>query len=294
MPLFPLDSAFLPGTRQGLNIVEPRYCDLCRDVVLSGARRFAVPLFQRPSHPSMPRQPARMGDLSLAEVAAVYYIEELQKAEGLVKYILHHKVIGRVRIKRLLNPRALVDRTTYARAVVEDFVDTDTDAECSAAEEAATDRFREVVALHADLGDAEPVRFVDLVPAGNMMTRGDDGGLWQTANLWQALFRERVGALRTRQSIAEQRLVVDWLKRSGKNLRDLVNKNGNRMGIRLQDLPEAVQLQYWRLREEFEEEAAPLARQGTCFGQALLQADTHTRRLEVMETVMGPDRKSVV
>lgn len=46
MPLFPLDSAFLPGTRQGLNIVEPR----CRD------RRGGAALAPQPNPPMTPSE----------------------------------------------------------------------------------------------------------------------------------------------------------------------------------------------------------------------------------------------
>jgi hypothetical protein len=49
----------------------------------------------------------------------------LQASDGEVKYVCQHKVIGRVRVKRLLNPRSLLDRRSYLRAVVEDLTDAD-------------------------------------------------------------------------------------------------------------------------------------------------------------------------
>ena len=60
----------------------------------------------------------------VTQYGAVFYVEEFKKIDeetgGRIKYLCEHRVIGAARIKRILNPRNLKDRSTYVRAVVED------------------------------------------------------------------------------------------------------------------------------------------------------------------------------
>eukprot|EP00667_Euglena_gracilis_P006046 EG_transcript_6088 len=297
MPVFPLGVVYLPGTNHTLNIFEPRYCELYSDVILNGSRRFVVPLIQMvPSPPpATPQRPRQATDMSIAEVGVVFYIEEFQKVDeatqGSIKYICEHKVIGRVRIKRLVNPRAVVDTSTYLRAVVEDFVDVDEDVDYLQTETKLSDMFRAVASLHEKLRDAEPVRFAyDMAPPGNQMTRGDSGTFWETATLWQALFRERLTFLHMRRTRAEQELVQKWLKDQGIDLADLLGKKeASKVGIRLTDLPQELQERYKRLQEDFEEASQPIMNHVYYAFQEMLQENRHGARLELMEKVMSEE-----
>lgn len=295
MPIFPLDEPYLPGMSHTLNIFEPRYCEMYSDVILSGSRRFVVPLFMRPpaDDVEMPRQPAKMGTLALAEVGVVFYVEDFQKVEeetdGIIKYVCTHKVIGRAQIKRILNPGALVHRKTYARAVVEEIVDLDEGVDCSEKEKEVSALFREVVRLHNKLKDSEPVRFsMKRMPAGNLMDRGNDGQFWENACLWQSLFRERVLVQRVNKAKSEQRVMVEWLKEKGVDLTDIVgSEDVNNIGFRMVDTPPDLEKRYRPLREQFEEETLWDRSVLLWFCQLLVQEPQHAERLRLMEFVIA-------
>lgn len=62
-----------------------------------------------------------------AEVGVVFYLDDLtdvsEESADEVKYICNHRILGRVRILRVLNPAAWEDQSTYLLAEVEDFKD---------------------------------------------------------------------------------------------------------------------------------------------------------------------------
>merc|ERR1719277_1382596 len=97
LPLFPLQAVYLPGSEPELNIFEPRYRQMYNDILMSGARRFVTCTYD----PATGR---------FAEVGSVLYLTDLEETSAetndMIKYIGTHKVIGRVKILRVLNPRA--------------------------------------------------------------------------------------------------------------------------------------------------------------------------------------------
>ncbi|CAE8608553.1 unnamed protein product, partial [Polarella glacialis] len=91
MPLFPLGSLpYMPYTKHGLNIFEPRYRELYDKILFSGSRRFVVAVVD----PETER---------FAETGVVFYLDDLKEVSEMtqdrVKYVCEHTVIGRVRIK---------------------------------------------------------------------------------------------------------------------------------------------------------------------------------------------------
>jgi len=289
LPLFPLGNVYLPGSKHVLNIFEPRYCELYSNVILNGSRRFVVPLVV---HPGM------TGDISMGEaiakVGVIFYIDDFRKVDeetdGMLKYVCSHKVIGRANIRRIVNPSALHDTATYVRAVVEELTDSDQDVDLLDDELAASASFREVVELHQRLKDAEPVRFSgDMGAPGNLFSRGDDGTLWETATLWQSLFRERLGTLQMMRQQGEQALVKEWLKDRGIDITDLLGKNAQKAVIRIVDLPEPLQLRYKQLQADFMEQAKPLQSVYLWFFQALVQETSQAARLKLMGKVMDDE-----
>mmetsp|Transcript_15944 Transcript_15944/g.28256 ORF Transcript_15944/g.28256 Transcript_15944/m.28256 type:complete len:540 (-) Transcript_15944:195-1814(-) len=294
MPIFPLQHAVhMPGSDHVLNIFEPRYCQMYNDIIMNGSRRFVVTLIQpTPEKGEEKLMGSRKADRSIAEVGAVFYIEELNKVDeetdGMIKYVCKHKVIGLKRLKKLINPKNLGDRRTYLKAVVEDFVDEDEGEDCLTDELAMSETFRNVVQLHKRLGEAEAVRFSDSMDVpGNMGTRGESGTFWQTANLWQVLLQERLGAFQTARVVAETAMVQEFLAQQGVDLDSLVMKADNgRVGIRLADLPEGLQEKYLRLQEEFQEESKPFVNLLIFFFQSLIQEASHQKRLQMMDEVM--------
>mmetsp|Transcript_20312 Transcript_20312/g.64915 ORF Transcript_20312/g.64915 Transcript_20312/m.64915 type:complete len:328 (+) Transcript_20312:32-1015(+) len=158
MPLFPLGAAYLPHTTPVLNIFEPRYRAMYNDILFNGARRFMVTNVEPETG-------------ALAEVGVVFYLDELkevsEQTQDRVKYIGQHRVINRVRLRRVLNPSVVATRDTYLKAEVEVLSDSDQQEEGKpdeglAAEEAAAEElFVSLVDAQKSLGE-EP-RFTDAV-----------------------------------------------------------------------------------------------------------------------------------
>ena len=57
------------------------------------------------------------------------------KTQDRVKYVCEHSVIGRVKLKRVLNPADWFSRSTYLRAETDPVEDTDTDVNSSLLEQ---------------------------------------------------------------------------------------------------------------------------------------------------------------
>jgi len=112
MPIFPLGVTYLPYTTTVLNIFEPRYRQMFNDILMNGARRFAVV--------NVDSETGRF-----AEVGVIFYLDELkevsEQTDDRVKYIGTHSVKGRVEIKQVLNPSAGATRETYMKAEVVEF-----------------------------------------------------------------------------------------------------------------------------------------------------------------------------
>lgn len=113
-PLFPLGgTVYLPNTQHVLNIFEPRYRKMYNDILFSGSRQFAV---------------CYVSDTGqFAETATVFYLEDLkevsEQTKDQVKYVCKHKCTKRIRIKKVLNPKAWGDASTYLRVEAEELDD---------------------------------------------------------------------------------------------------------------------------------------------------------------------------
>jgi len=153
MPLFPLGAAYLPHTTPVLNIFEPRYRAMYNDILFNGARRFMVTNVEPETG-------------ALAEVGVVFYLDELkevsEQTQDRVKYIGQHRVINRVRLRRVLNPSVVATRDTYLKAEVEVLSDSDQQEEGKpdeglAAEEAAAEE------LFVSLVDAQKIIIIKII-----------------------------------------------------------------------------------------------------------------------------------
>ncbi len=205
MPLFPLGVTYLPHTSHVLNIFEPRYRSMYNDILMSGARRFAVV--------NIDQETGR-----LAEVGSIFYLDELkevsEQTQDRVKYVGQHSVIGRVRLRKVrhrlrvsgrqrarrpanaprspsphpahhsqptapsrparqvLNPSVMATRETYLRAEVEAIADVDDAVDTSADEAAAASQFANLVDVQAKLNE-EP-RFTASVKGTLSFARGEE------------------------------------------------------------------------------------------------------------------------
>ena len=222
LPLFPLGGiVYTPNSEHVLNIFEPRYRQMYSDILMNGTKRFVVSM----SHPSEPGRFATYGVvfelLDLKEVS--------EQTRDQIKYICSHKVTGRVKLHRVLNPEAWESRETYLRVEGTLLVD---DEEREATEEKNTNVYGELAAAvpgnpteekklrnaFADLVEIqheleEDVRFTraSIVTLATKPGAGETG-LWQTIRLWQSFVDQRLMARQNELQRDFQEKLQDFLK----------------------------------------------------------------------------------
>lgn len=281
MPIFPLGVTYLPYTTTVLNIFEPRYRQMFNDILMNGARRFAVVNID-----------AETG--RFAEVGVIFYLDELkevsEQTDDRVKYIGTHSVKGRVEIKKVLNPSAGATRETYMRAEVEEFEDEDEGEGAGAdAEKAVADKFIELIDVQTKLGE-EP-RFTEAVKTNMQLGPGtgpEERGLWGTVALWQQFLEQRAAVLGQKMQRDIQKGVVTYLKAN--SLQDeLVNARGE---VRMEDLPAPLLQEIREIQERYRDEieAADADPYSLNF-QKMLQARSHAERLELFGSILDQERK---
>jgi uncharacterized protein len=109
LPMFPLQSAFLPGEDLPLQIFEPRYAELVRDCMRDNNPRFGVVLISQ-------GREVGGGDVR-CDIGTVARITECVEAAGSGRFVLSCRTAERIRVCEWLpdNP--------YPRAVVEEWPD---------------------------------------------------------------------------------------------------------------------------------------------------------------------------
>lgn len=202
LPLFPLGGiVYTPNSEHVLNIFEPRYRQMYSDILMNGSKKFVVSM----SHPTEPGR--------FAQTGVLFELEDLKEVSeqtaDRIKFICSHKVTGRVKLHRVLNPEAWEKRDTYLRvegtvtddsgkkkdAVPNDVYGALADgAESNPKEEKALQAsFAELVELQHDL--EEDVRFTRASAASLAVKPGSgQEGLWQTIRLWQSFIEQRLMA----------------------------------------------------------------------------------------------------
>lgn len=221
LPLFPLGGiVYTPNSEHILNIFEPRYREMYSDILMNGSKKFVVSM----SHPTEPGR--------FAQTGVLFELEDLKEVSeqtaDRIKFICSHKVTGRVKLHRVLNPEAWESRDTYLRVegtVADDSgkkEDEATDkvygalagaAEGSPKEEKALrDAFTDLVDLQHDL--EEDVRFTRASAASLAVKPGPgQDGLWQTIRLWQSFIEQRLMARQNELQREFQDKLQDFLKK---------------------------------------------------------------------------------
>jgi len=113
LPVFPLGSTpYIPGTFPSLSIFEPRYRKMYDAILISGGRRFLVPI----SHPMNDQ----LKTAKCSQYCVVFYLTELndvsEKSNDQVKYLVDHVAIGIAKISHFTNPEVWKTRDTYLQA----------------------------------------------------------------------------------------------------------------------------------------------------------------------------------
>jgi len=279
MPIFPLGVTYLPYTTTVLNIFEPRYRQMFNDILMNGARRFAVV--------NVDSETGRF-----AEVGVIFYLDDLkevsEQTDDRVKYIGTHSVKGRVEIKQVLNPSAGATRETYMKAEVVEFEDVGIGAG-EDAEKVVADKFIELVEVQTKLGE-EP-RFTEAVKTNLLLGPGtsvEDRGLWGTVALWQQFLEQRAAVMGQKMQRDIQKGVVTYLKTN--SLQDeLVNARGE---VRMEDLPAPLLQEIRDIQERYRDEieAADADPYSLNF-QTMLQARSHAERLDLFGAILDQERK---
>jgi Lon protease-like protein len=218
MPLFPLGGiVYTPNSEHVLNIFEPRYRQMYTDILMNGSKRFVVAM----SHPTEKGRFAEMGVL--------FELEDLkevsEQTQDQVKYVCNHKVTGRVKMHRIINPEAWESRDTYLRvegSITDDSGKQDSNDDDDEEEEEEEEEKKEPSndvygvlsqsvqpvqgnpkeerALRTAFGDLidiqhdleEDVRFTKASVISLALKSGSGSdGLWQTIRLWQSFAEQR-------------------------------------------------------------------------------------------------------
>lgn len=270
LPVFPLGGPFMPYSKQKLNIFEPRYRELYDHILLSGSRRFVVTSVD-------PRSPA---DLRLATAGVVFYLDDLQEVSEMtqdqVKYVCDHTVIGRVRIKRVLNPSSWFDRSTYLRAETEAIEDSDGEADCWKLEGEVMDFLRKLVPLYNEL--KKPCYRADVLNAMNS-SRSEENGLWSLSEMWIQLLQADMRSSQAGFERQMQEIVKPYLKPEG---------------ISIDDLPADARAQIEQLRGDYIEQVKSTEIRQLEFAQKMIQSDTHQGRLEYFKDILDEEYRASI
>jgi Lon protease-like protein len=270
LPCFPLgDDAYLPESKPGLNIFEPRYRQMYSDILFSGGRRFIVP-------PTRQEDP---GQVKLAEVGVVFYLDDLQEVSeqtgDQVKYICKHSVIGRVRLKKVLNPRAFADRSTYLKVECEDLVDSDEDADLSEAEANVEGLVFNLQELQGRSGGR-----VGWPGATGNATRG--AGFWNMVSSWREYLLQRASLRKAQFDKDLQERIVGYLREA---------KGEVPSQISIGELPESLQKEVVQMKQQFSEDINPLVQVYRESAQVLVQSESHGERLQLLSDMLEQERK---
>lgn len=307
LPLFPLGGiVYTPNSEHTLNIFEPRYRKMYNDILMNGSKRFVVAM----SHPSERGR--------FAEIGVLFELEDLkevsEQTNDQVKYICSHRVTGRVKLHKILNPSAWESRETYLKVegtlmdantagtdtkkeLMDEFVDDDVYSrlvekakavyEAPAPKEEANLKlsFKELVKLQHDL--EEDVRFTRASIDTLAVSPGDkDEGLWTTIRLWQSYSEQRLVARQNElQREFQDKLLQFLMKEKGVKESELPSAIG------FSDLSPALQNEVKDLQKRMTVELEPLVLESTLTMQKILEAKDHAERVNLLRFFIDAERK---
>jgi len=318
LPLFPLGGVvYTPNSEHILNIFEPRYRQMYNDILMNGSKRFVVSM----SHPSEEGR--------FAQVGVLFSLEELKEVSEMtgdqVKYICNHRVTGRVRLHKVLNPEAWENRDTYLKVkgtIIDDTGDltkSDDDEEDEGIsmdeniskelvttlqkaaladaiektpeEEVLLQSFSDLVEFQHDL--SEDVRFTRASVRSFGVAEGTDidPNLWTSIRLWQSYAEQRLVAGQNEMQKEFQERLVEYLKKEQ-------GKDGGEAelpsAIGFQDLSPELQAELIDLQKRMTAELKPLLLEQTLSMQKILEAADHDERVELMRYFVDAERKRLL
>ena len=308
LPLFPLGGiVYTPNSEHILNIFEPRYREMYNDILMNGTKRFVVSM----SHPSEEGRFAQMGLL--------FHLEDLKEVSeqtaDQIKYICNHKVVGRVKLNRVLNPEVWTSRETYLRVegeIIDDTGDLDDDADGGASEKkdesVPSDVYSQLAAAAgSNLSKEEKTlkeSFISLVEMQHELeedvrfTRASamalavgpeptgDSSLWTTIRLWQSYTEQRLVARQNEMQREFQDKLLEFLmKEKGVKEEEIPSAIG------FTDLSPELQKELTELQKTMSLELRPLVLESTLTMQKILEAEDHVARVNLLRHFIEAEKQ---
>ena len=305
LPLFPLGGiVYTPNSEHILNIFEPRYRQMYNDILMNGTKRFVVSM----SHPSEEGRFAQMGVL--------FQLEDLKEVSeqtaDQIKYICNHKVVGRVKLDRVLNPEVWTSRDTYLRVegkIIDDTGDLDDDADAEKKDESVpSDVYTQLAAAAGSALSKEEKAlkesFISLVEMQHEIeedvrfTRASamalavgpeptgDTSLWTTIRLWQSYTEQRLVARQNEMQREFQDKLLEFLmKEKGAKEEEIPSAIG------FTDLSPELQKEVTELQKTMSLELRPLVLESTLTMQKILEAEDHVARVDLLRHFIEAEKQ---
>eukprot|EP01082_Thalassiosira_pseudonana_P001521 g456.t1 g456 contig10:74133-75292(+) len=280
LPLFPLGGiVYTPNSEHILNIFEPRYRQMYNDILMNGSKRFVVAM----CHPSEEGRFAQMGVL--------FSLEELKEVSEMtadrVKYICNHRVTGRVKLHKVLNPEVWESRETYLKVKGTIIDDTGLFSK-------KDDTENDVDGMDEMVSKDEDVRFTRASVKSFGVADGTDvdPNLWTSIRLWQSYAEQRLVARQNEMQKEFQEKLVEFLKKemgSDKGKDEKEEELPSAIGF--QDLSPELQSELVELQQRMSRELKPLLLEQTLSMQKILEAQDHDERIELMRYFVDAERK---
>jgi Lon protease-like protein len=302
LPLFPLGGiVYTPNSEHVLNIFEPRYRSMYNDILMNGSKRFVVAM----SHPE------KSG--VFAEVGVIFELQDLKEVSeetgDAIKYICNHKVTGRVKIHKILNPSAWKTRATYLKCEgtiidesLPDAGQSQKDEEVPGVYETLIDAInpngpkskaeKELVSAFSKLVDRqhelqEDVRFTRAsVDSLAVKPGGGEKGLWMTIRLWQSFIEQRLVARQNEMQMEFQEKLLKYLKKEKGLGEDEIPS-----AIGFEDLSKELQDELKELQKRMSIELQPMVLESMLAIQKILEAENHTARCEMLKVFIESETR---
>jgi len=288
LPFFPLGGiVYTPNSEHELTIFEPRYRQMYNDILMNGSKRFVVSM----AHPTE--------EGTFASVGVIFKLKELrdvsERTGDQYKYICDHMVTGRVKLHRVINPKAWETRETYLKVEgtileeddIPDEVDED-DEEDSGAEAAISSVIGKIAAManptasKKEIEGSAPheeelliqsfgtmVELMHILEEDVRFTRasvnslgvspgGGEDSLWSTIRLWQSYIQQRLNARGGELQKEFQKKVLKFLTEE-KNLKESELPSA----IGFTDLSPELQKEVQDLQKRMTVELQPLVLEST-------------------------------
>tara|TARA_B100000513_G_C11897432_1_gene184386 strand:- start:20 stop:1894 length:1875 start_codon:yes stop_codon:yes gene_type:complete len=297
LPVFPAQRLYFPFLRINLDIFgsSPKHRTMYDDILFSGARRFAVVKVD-------PRQKR------LSEVGVVFYLDELKSKTPVSRAAGVHRVIGRVKLNKVLNPKSVKTQDSYLKAQCEFLADSDPHVDTTKEEQRVEELLRDVVAAQAAIEEIPRLHAKTLVDPFEGSTgkvdfsRGSGGvwdvmdpnltsrgmGLWGAILIWQQFLEGRTNWIASRMRVDIGKLVDKFYNDRGKEPPGKA-VSGGYLEVNFDQLPTDLQEEIRSIQIRYGEDAKA-SDPGSDWMQAMLQTDEHATRLRLFRESLEQER----